>query len=63
MKLTRRDALALGLGATAASFLPIPAMAAVEDAIAMFTGGAEVGSGSPTVVYVQSPGSDLALVV
>ena len=49
MKLTRRDALALGLGATAASFLPVGAMAAVEDAIAMFTGGAEVGSGGLTL--------------
>lgn len=49
MKLTRRDALALGLGATAASFLPFRAMAAIEDAIAMFTGGAEVGTGNLTL--------------
>ncbi len=46
MKLTRRDALALGLGATAASFLPYKAMAATsEEVIAAFTGGAEVGEG------------------
>ena len=46
MKLTRRDALALGLGATAASFLPLPAFAATSDeVVASFTGGAAVGSG------------------
>ncbi len=46
MKLTRRDALALGLGATAASFLPFQAMAATpEEVIATFTGGADIGEG------------------
>jgi len=44
MKLTRRDALALGLGATAASFLPFRAMAAADEAIAEFAGGAAAGS-------------------
>jgi len=49
MKLTRRDALTLGLGATAASFLPVKAMATPEDdAIAAFTGGAAVGTGDIT---------------
>ncbi len=49
MKLTRRDALALGLGATAASFLPFRAMAATSDeVIAEFTGGAAVGEGDIT---------------
>lgn len=49
MKITRRDALALGLGATAASFLPLPALAAGEDLIAAFTGGAAVGEGGVTL--------------
>ena len=49
MKLTRRDALALGLGATAASFLPFRAMAAADEAIAEFTGGAATGSGGLTL--------------
>lgn len=49
MKLTRRDALALGLGGLAASFLPFRAMAAAEEAIAAFTGGAEVGAGGLTL--------------
>ncbi|MDH5797024.1 MAG: thiosulfate oxidation carrier protein SoxY [Paracoccaceae bacterium] len=49
MKLTRRDALALGLGATAASFLPFRAIAAAEDNIAAFTGGAEMGTGGLTL--------------
>ncbi|MGR3660600.1 MAG: thiosulfate oxidation carrier protein SoxY [Paracoccaceae bacterium] len=45
MKLTRRDAITLGLGATAASFLPIRGMAAADAAIEDFTGGAEIGTG------------------
>jgi sulfur-oxidizing protein SoxY len=45
MKFTRRDALTLGLGATAASLLPFSASAACEDAIAVFTGGKEPGEG------------------
>jgi sulfur-oxidizing protein SoxY len=45
MKFTRRDALTLGLGATAASLLPFSASAACEDAIAVFTGGQEPGEG------------------
>lgn len=49
MNLTRRDALALGLGATAASLLPLRAVAAADDAIAAFTGGAEIGSGGVTL--------------
>lgn len=44
MKLTRRDAITLGLGATAASFLPIRGMAATDAAIEGFTGGAEIGT-------------------
>ena len=39
MKLSRRDALTLGLGATAAAFLPGRAAEAGEEAIAAFTGG------------------------
>jgi sulfur-oxidizing protein SoxY len=49
MNLTRRDALALGLGATAAAFLPWRATAAAEDEMATFTGGAEAGSGDITL--------------
>jgi len=49
MKLTRRDALVLGLGATAASFLPMSAMASVEEATAAFTGGAAIGAGDITL--------------
>lgn len=49
MNLTRRDALALGLGATAASLLPFRAFAAAEDEMATFTGGAEAGTGDITL--------------
>ncbi|MFV2038366.1 MAG: thiosulfate oxidation carrier protein SoxY, partial [Paracoccaceae bacterium] len=53
--LTRRDALALGLGTTAASFLPapsgLPAQSGASPAqlIAGFTGGAPVASGQITL--------------
>ena len=49
MKLTRRDALAWGLGATAVAMLPMRAFAAADDAIAEFTGGATAGAGDITL--------------
>ena len=50
MTLTRRSALALGAGLAAAALLPAPAaMAAVDDAISAFTGGAAVGEGGITL--------------
>lgn len=49
MKLTRRDALALGLGATAASLLPFRASAAADEAIAAFTGGVDAVEGDITL--------------
>ncbi len=45
MKLTRRDAMAIGLGATMVAMLPLRATAAADEAIAAFTGGAAVGEG------------------
>ncbi len=50
MQLTRRDAMALGLGGVALAVLPKAATAAtVEELTAAFTGGAEVGSGGITL--------------
>ncbi|NRP12058.1 hypothetical protein XMM379_001981 [Aliiroseovarius sp. xm-m-379] len=49
MKFTRREALALGLGATAVAMLPMRASAAADEAIAAFTGGAELGAGGITL--------------
>lgn len=49
MELTRRQTLIVGLGAAAATMLPLRAMAALEDDIAAFTGGAEVGEGGITL--------------
>lgn len=49
MKLTRRDAMALGLGATAVAMLPMRAFAAADEAIAAFTGGADMGEGGVTL--------------
>lgn len=51
--LTRRSTMALGLGATAATLLPLKASAsipAVEDAIADFTGGAAYADEGVTVI-------------
>lgn len=42
MSITRRDTLALGLGAAALTVLPFRVNAAAEDAIAAFTGGADM---------------------
>ncbi|HSF93066.1 MAG TPA: thiosulfate oxidation carrier protein SoxY [Paracoccaceae bacterium] len=50
MNLSRRDALILGAGAVVTSFLPFQAFAAaVDDQIAEFTGGAEIGEGGITL--------------
>lgn len=45
MEFSRRDTLALGLGAMALTILPFRANASADDAIAAFTGGADVGTG------------------
>ncbi|MCV6598286.1 MAG: thiosulfate oxidation carrier protein SoxY [Mangrovicoccus sp.] len=49
MNMTRRTALALGAGALAVTLLPLSAHAAADDAIATFTGGAEIGEGGLTL--------------
>ncbi|WP_425053308.1 thiosulfate oxidation carrier protein SoxY [Psychromarinibacter sp. S121] len=50
MSYTRRQTLAIGLGAATAALLPYrAALAAAEDDIAAFTGGAEVGTGGITL--------------
>lgn len=49
MEFTRRQTLIVGLGAAAAAMLPLRAMAALEDDIAAFTGGAAVGEGGITL--------------
>ncbi|RMH49352.1 MAG: thiosulfate oxidation carrier protein SoxY [Alphaproteobacteria bacterium] len=52
MTISRREALLVGAGglvAGAAVALPLPVMAAAEDAIAAFTGGAEMAEGGITL--------------
>ncbi|MBT2132532.1 thiosulfate oxidation carrier protein SoxY [Aliiroseovarius lamellibrachiae] len=76
MKFTRREALALGLGATAVAMLPMRASAAADEAIAAFTGGADVGEGGVTLtapeiaengntvpVSVDAPGAAAILIL
>jgi sulfur-oxidizing protein SoxY len=51
MTLTRRGTLALGAGLAALTLLPATAArAAVDEAIAAFTGGAEVGEGGISLI-------------
>jgi sulfur-oxidizing protein SoxY len=45
MELTRRNAILMGAGAVLLAGIPFRASAVGEDAIAAFTGGAEVGTG------------------
>lgn len=49
MEFSRRDTLALGLGAVALTVLPFRANAAADEAIAAFTGGAEAAMGGVTL--------------
>ncbi|MCF6302239.1 MAG: thiosulfate oxidation carrier protein SoxY [Devosiaceae bacterium] len=51
MKITRRETLMLAMGATAAVMMPSVAFgAALEDAIAQFTGGATPGEGGVSLI-------------
>jgi sulfur-oxidizing protein SoxY len=78
MTLTRRNALALGLGGVAFASLPLPTVAAesVEELVAAFAGGATPGSGGITLtapeiaengntvpVTVDAPGATAILLV
>ena len=49
MTFTRRETLAIGLGGIAVLALPMQAAAAVDEKIAAFTGGADVGEGGLTL--------------
>ena len=47
--ITRRETMAMGLGAATITLLPISASAAAGDAIAEYTGGASVSEGGVTI--------------
>ena len=49
MQLTRRDTLALGLGAAALALVPFRATAMTEDKISAFTGGADMADTGVTL--------------
>ncbi|WP_425080932.1 thiosulfate oxidation carrier protein SoxY [Ruegeria arenilitoris] len=76
MELSRRETLALGLGAAFLTIMPLRAKAAAEDAIAAFTGGADVADGGVTLtapeiaengntvpIEVRAPGAAAILIV
>jgi sulfur-oxidizing protein SoxY len=50
MKLTRRDALALGAGAVVVAGLPVRAAAPSAELIEAFTGGAEIADSGVTLI-------------
>ncbi len=75
MKLTRRHTLMMAVGSAVAALVPVRAFAAVEDEIAAFTGGAEVGSdgitliapeiaenGNTVPIEVDAPGAEAIIV-
>lgn len=76
MKFTRRESLLIAAGATATAMLPLRAVAAGEEEIAAFTGGAAVGdagitltapeiaeNGNTVPVEVNAPGAVSILVL
>ena len=76
MEFSRREALALGLGAAVLTLMPFRANAAAEDAIAAFTGGADMADGGVTLtapeiaengntvpIEVSAPGAAAILIV
>ena len=76
MTMTRRSVMVMGAGALVAFGLPMRATAAGEDAIAEFTGGAEMGSegltltapeiaenGNTVPIEVDAPGAEAVLVL
>ncbi|MES0863163.1 thiosulfate oxidation carrier protein SoxY [Ruegeria sp. SCPT10] len=76
MELSRRETLALGLGAAFLTMMPLRANAAAEGAIAAFTGGADMVDGGVTLtapeiaengntvpIEVSAPGAASILIV
>ena len=50
MEFTRRDTLAIGMGAVALTVLPFRVNAAAEEAISAFTGGADIAETGVTLI-------------
>nr|WP_321254752.1 thiosulfate oxidation carrier protein SoxY [uncultured Ruegeria sp.] len=76
MELSRRETLALGLSAAFLTLMPLRANAAADDAIAAFTGGADMADGGVTLtapeiaengntvpIEVSAPGASAILIV
>ena len=76
MNLTRRETLAMGLGAAAFTLLPLRASAMTEDSIAAFTGGADVAdsgitltapeiaeNGNTVPIAVDAPGATAIMIL
>ncbi|MEK0163212.1 thiosulfate oxidation carrier protein SoxY [Phaeobacter sp. JH20_36] len=76
MEFSRRDTLGLGLGAAALTMLPLRVVAAAEDRIAEFTGGADMAdtgltltapeiaeNGNTVPIEVDAPGASAIMIL
>ncbi|MFV1531477.1 MULTISPECIES: thiosulfate oxidation carrier protein SoxY [unclassified Phaeobacter] len=76
MEFSRRDTLGLGLGAAALTMLPLRVVAAAEDRIAEFTGGADMAdtgltltapeiaeNGNTVPIEVDAPGASAIIIL
>ncbi|AXT33884.1 thiosulfate oxidation carrier protein SoxY [Phaeobacter sp. LSS9] len=76
MEFSRRDTLGLGLGAAALTMLPLRVVAATEDRIAEFTGGAKMAdtgltltapeiaeNGNTVPIAVDAPGATAIMIL
>ncbi|ATG43117.1 sulfur oxidation protein SoxY [Phaeobacter piscinae] len=76
MEFSRRDTLGLGLGAAALTMLPLRVVAATEDRIAEFTGGADMAdtgliltapeiaeNGNTVPIAVDAPGATAIMIL
>ena len=76
MEFSRRDTLAMGLGAVALTVMPFRVNAATDDLIAAFTGGADMGdagltltapeiaeNGNTVPIEVSAPGATAIMVL
>ncbi len=76
MNFSRRETLALGLGAAAMGFMPFRVNAAVDDAVAAFTGGSDMAdagidltapeiaeNGNTVPISVDAPGATSIIVL
>lgn len=76
MKLTRRETIVMAMGSAIAAMLPVKSFASVDENIAAFTGGADIGSdgitltapeiaenGNTVPIEVDAPGAEAIMIL